>query len=62
VAEFADHGFEQIYMHRRAFFDDDLANSAVIENLCDVIIAGQQGLRAKVQLGIDLNGLGFGFL
>jgi hypothetical protein len=49
-------------MDSGALFDDDFANTTVIQHLGDVVIAGQQGLWAEVQLGIHLNGLRFGFL
>ncbi len=43
-----------------AFVYDDLPHLAVIQYMANVVISGQQGLRALVEFGIDLYGLGIG--
>ena len=57
VGQFADQGFQQVYMLGRALVDDDLAHLAVVQHMVDVIVVRQQRLRAQAELGIDLNRL-----
>src|SRR5690606_6252599 len=40
-----------------ALVDDDLAHLAVVEHVADVVVLGQQRLRALVEFGIDLDRL-----
>ena len=40
-----------------AFADDDLPEFSIVQHLADVIVAGQQGLWAHVEFGIDLDRL-----
>ena len=58
VAQFANHGLQQIDMLGSAFIDDDLPHLAVIEDAVDVVGFGQQRLCAQAEFGIHLNRLG----
>ena len=61
VREFANEAFKQIDVNCCAFIDDDFAHLAVVKYVADIVVTGQQRLRAEVEFGVYLNRLWRGF-